>query len=49
MYVAMVCIQYRVNASSPPIGFGKDISLGGVGTFRVVLVKEVVQSQVEVF
>ena len=48
MYVAMVRIQYRVNASSPPIGFGKDIFPGGVGTFRVVLVKEEVQSQVEV-
>ena len=45
----MVRIQYTVNASSPPIGFGKDISLGGVGTLRVVLVKEEVQSQVEVF
>jgi len=49
MYVVMVRIQYRMNASSPPIGFGKDISLGGVGTLRVVLVKEEVQSQVEVF
>jgi len=44
----MVRIQYRVNASSPPIGFGKDIFPGGVGTLRVVLVKEEVQSQVEV-
>ena len=30
------------------IGFGKDIFPGEVGTFRVVLVKEEVQSQVEV-
>ena len=43
----MVRIQYRVNASSPPIGFGKDIFPAGVGTLRVVLVKEEVQSQVE--
>ena len=49
MYVAVVRIQYRMNASSPRIGLGKDISLGGVGTLRVGLVKEEVQSQVEVF
>jgi len=48
MYVAMVRIQYRVNASSPPIGFGKDIFPGGVGTLTVVLVKGEVQSQVDV-
>ena len=48
MYVAMVRIQYRVNASSPPIAFGKDIFPGGVGTLWVGLVKGEVQSQVEV-